>query len=263
MLATPAFASEAAHPSPEQIALNDAARVLGEVLFRNDLAGFNASQVLTDALDLSRYPEVRGYFTQEMADGWVSVVFYAVDEGAYFAFAEFMFDGTKITEAKVHSDYREHPLADMRLRLAAAREAALAQGAKEALPLCMSTSANFVTVFDPVADLVSVYILSAPATPGRYPVGGHYRFDVDASGLVVGGRAFADRCFDVPVINAHTTFAPENFSFVHMMDPQPNAIQHFVARQMNLQMVVTAGNVDWRLDYRVTASERAAVAVSK
>ena len=257
ILAMPLQPVMAAEPSPEQSAANDAAMALGERIYRHDQAALNASAMLSSALDLARFPEVRGYVTQELADGRIEVIFYAMDEGRSYAFAEFTAKGDVIEAATVHSDYREHPLENQRLRLAVAREAALAQGAKEDLPICLSTAANFVTLMpaEGVAqsDLVSVYILSAPTIPGRYPIGGHYRFDVDPAGVVVAGRAYADRCLDVPVINRSAKLAPDNYAMVHLMDAQPNAIHHFVARQMNLPLVIDAGGAQWVLDYRIAA----------
>ena len=252
----PALAAEpGAERSAEQIAANDAAQALGERIYRHDQAALNASAMLSSALDLARFPEVRGYVTEELPEGHIAVIFYAMDEGRHFAFAEFTANGSVIEAAQVHSDYREHSLAGQRLRLAAAREAALAQGTKEELPLCLSTAANFVTLTPDRgatgSDLVSVYILSAPTIPGRYPLGGHYRFDVDPAGVVVAGRAFADQCLDVPVISRAVQMAPDNYPMVHLMDAQPNAIHHFVARQMNLPLLVTAGGVEWTLDYRI------------
>lgn len=252
----PALAAEpSGEPSGEQRAANDAAKALGERIYRHDQAALNASAMLGSALDLARFPEVRGYVTEEKADGRIAVIFYAMDEGRHFAFAEFTANGSVIEAAQVHSDYREHTLTGQRLRLAAAREAALAQGTREELPLCLSTAANFVTLTPDGgatgSDLVSVYILSAPTIPGRYPIGGHYRFDVDAAGVVVAGRTFADRCLDVPVISRAAQMAPDNYPMVHLMDAQPNAIHHFVARQMNLPLLVTAGSVEWTLDYRI------------
>ncbi len=257
-LAAPCQPALAAEPSAEQIAANDAAKALGERIYRHDQAALNASAMLSSALDLARFPEVRGYVTEELPEGRIAVIFYAMDEGRHFAFAEFTANGSVIETAQVHSDYREHKLAGQRLRLAVAREAALAQGTKEELPLCLSTAANFVTLMPDGgatgSDLVSVYILSAPTIPGRYPIGGHYRFDVDPAGVVVAGRAFADQCLDVPVISRAARLAPDNYPMMHLMDAQPNAIHHFVARQMNLPLVIDAGGAQWRLDYRIAAS---------
>ena len=265
LMAAPApLAAQDASSTAQQQAANEAASALGERLYWHDRAAMGASALLTSALDLTRFPELRGYVTEEDGGGAFIVTFYTIDDaGAYFDFARFEMGKEGAQSSILRQDYREFPLSGGTLRLAMAREAALAQGAREQLPLCMSSSANFITLSNgssgqtsgDVPEPVSVYILSSPTIPGRYPIGGHYMFSVDHTNTVIGGRAFADRCLDVPVINRNATLAPDNYTLSHALDPQPNAIHHFVARQMNLPLVVSTGETSWTLDYRKTPSE--------
>lgn len=236
--------------TPEQLAANEAAISLSERLYWLDQAALNASAALTKSVDLADHPDVRGYITEEKSDGTIAVTYYAVTDERYLAFAEYIVEKSTVNSGAVRENPTDHPLSDNLLRMAKARDAALAQGAKEGLQLCMTTGANFISLPPDTDDRIAVYILSAPTTPGRYPIGGHYMFEVNANYEVVAGRAFADRCLDVPVINPLVTNPPDNYTMGHMSDPQPNAMHHFVARQMNLPLVITTGDVSWTLDYR-------------
>lgn len=246
--ATMASAQEGA--TPEQRAANQAAKSLSERLYWLDQAALNASAALTGAVNLAEHPDIRGYVTSEKSDGTIAVTYYSVTEERYFAFASYVVEKSTVMSGAVNKNPADFPLSGALLRMAKARDAALAQGAKEGLQLCMTTGANFITLSPDDNDRIAVYILSAPTTPGRYPIGGHYMFEVNAENTVVAGRAFADRCLDVPVIHASVTNPPDNYTMGHMSDPQPNALHHFVARQMNLPLVVTTGDVSWTLDYR-------------
>lgn len=236
--------------TPEQLAANNAAKSMSERLYWLDQAALNASAALTASVNLAEHPDVRGYVTEELDEGKIAVIYYAVTDDRYLAFARYEVEKSTVISGAIHDNPSDHPLSEALLRMAKARDAALAQGAKESLQLCMTTGANFITLPPDSDDRIAVYILSAPTTPGRYPIGGHYMFEVNGENAVVAGRAFADRCLDVPVIHASVTNPPDNYTMSHMSDPQPNALHHFVARQMNLPLVVSAGDVSWTLDYR-------------
>ena len=248
-ISCPALAENPEGASAAQIAANDKAARIGEQMFRHDVAAWKASDELNAQLRDEDRPEYLTYITEELENGNIRVVFYTRIEESLFEFVIFEMNGATAVSAEMHDDPKKHPLSDILLKKVAARDAAMQEGARQKLPLCKSGSANYVTLPPDEAGLISVYILSPPVVPGRFPLGGHYLFKVDAEGKPVSGRAFENSCLDAPRMDRYVHNAPENFPFVHVLDPHPTEIHHFAARYMNLALQVTAAEVTWDIDY--------------
>ncbi|MDN3644712.1 hypothetical protein QWY75_00675 [Pontixanthobacter aestiaquae] len=245
--------------SAEQIAANETAARIGEQMYQHDRAAWRASDELNAQLRPEDRPDYLTYITEELDNGNIRVVFYTKLEEALVEFVVFEIDRGNVVSAKMHDDPSQHPLSDLLLKKVAARDVAMQQGAEQKLPLCRSGAANYVTLPPDDEGMIAVYILSPPVIPGRFPLGGHYRFMIDAEGEAVSGRAFENSCLDAPRFERYVHNAPENFPFVHVLDPHPTEIHHFAARYMNLALQVTAAEVTWNIDYvRWTDEEIAA-----
>ncbi|WP_209348311.1 hypothetical protein [Pontixanthobacter sp. CEM42] len=235
--------------SAEQIAANAEAARIGEQMFQHDRASWLAHDELNRQLRAEDRPEYLTFMTEELDNGNIRVVFYTKREGSLFEFVLFEVDGGALVSAKMHDDPAKHPLSDFLLKQIAARDMAMKQGAEQKLPLCRSGAANYVTLPPNKDGMIAVYVLSPPVVPGRFPLGGHYRFMVNAEGEAVSGRAFENSCLDAPRFERYVHNAPDNFPFVHVLDPHPTEIHHFAARYMNLALQVTAAEVTWDIDY--------------
>ncbi|MXP45989.1 hypothetical protein GRI43_01100 [Altererythrobacter luteolus] len=239
--------------TPQQEAANQRASELGLQIYLHDQAAWHGTDWVRARLDFADHPEIKGYVTEELASGNIGLVYYAEFDGALYEFARLEMAGGKVISGEIMQTPQDHPLSRDLQRQVGARQAALEQGAKEQLQLCTSGAVNTVILPPSETGEIPVYLLSAPVEPGRFPLGGHYLFNVDAGGKVVSGRAFMHSCTDVPVINRHVINGPENYTTAHLLDDHPNEILHYVARNMNLPLVIGTGNVLWTLDYRDSA----------
>ena len=236
--------------TPEQEAANRRASELGLKIYLHDQAAWHGTDWVRARIDFADHPEIKGYVTEQLGSGNIGLIYYAEFDGALYEFARLETAGGSVISGAILETPLDHPLSRDLQRQVAARQAALEQGAKEGLQLCTGGAVNTVLLPPNEADEIPVYLLSAPVEPGRFPLGGHYLFNVDAGGSVVSGRAFMHSCTDVPVINRHVINGPENFTTAHLLDDHPNEILHYAARNMNLPLVIGTGNVLWTLDYR-------------
>ncbi|WP_271438306.1 hypothetical protein [Pontixanthobacter luteolus] len=239
--------------TPQQEAANQRASELGLQIYLHDQAAWHGTDWVRARLDFADHPEIKGYVTEELASGNIGLVYYTELDGALYEFARLEMAGSKVVSGAIMQMPQDQPLSRDLQRQVEARQAALEQGAKEQLQLCTSGAVNTVLLPPSETGEIPVYLLSAPVEPGRFPLGGHYLFNVDADGKVVSGRAFMHSCTDVPVINRHVINGPENYTTAHLLDDHPNEILHYVARNMNLPLVIGTGNVLWTLDYRDSA----------
>lgn len=249
--------------SAEQIAANAAAMQVGEQIFRHDQAAWHASDVLFAQIRAEDYPELRSFVTEELDNGNIGLVFYSELDGDFAEFARYEMDAGKLVSGGRHEDPADHPLSDGLKRQVQARVAAMEEGVRQQLPLCSAGPANIVSLPPDKNDQIAVYILSPPLVPGRFPLGGHYRFMVGADGKLVSGRMFEDSCLDAPRMDRYMQGAPDNFPFVHMLDPQPTEIHHYAARNMRLPLEVTAGGTAWDIDYTIWSAEEIAAAQAR
>ncbi|MXO90935.1 hypothetical protein [Pontixanthobacter aquaemixtae] len=261
-VSAPALSASPEGAGAEQIAANAKAKRLGEQIFRHDQAAWKASDELNAQLRAENRPEFLTYMTEELDNGNVRVVFYTKIDEKLFEFVVFEIDGGNVVYAKMHDDPKQHPLSDFLLGQVAARDAAMQEGARQQLPLCRSGSANFVTLPPDEDGMVSVYILSPPVTPGRFPIGGHYLFRVNAEGKPVSGRAFENSCLDGPRLERYVPNGPTSFPFVHQLDNHPTEIHHFAARHMNVPLSITAAELTWEIDYTSWTAEEIAAGES-
>ena len=234
-----------ADPSAEQISANEAAKALGMQIYRHDQAAWHGSDALAGEIKFEDHPEIRDYLTEELPDNRIALIYYAEKDGANYEFARMEVEGTAVSNGVIHPDMTQHPLSPTLERQAKARQAALEQGMKEKLTLCTGGSANIVSLPADESGQIAVYITSSQEFPYQFPLGGHYLLTVNSENTVVSGRAFMPGCFDVPIINEHIQDRPDNYSFAHVLDEQPNEMHYFVAQNVNLPLSITAGNVLW------------------
>src|SRR5262249_26062868 len=94
-----------------------------------------------------------------------------------------------------------------------------------------------------------VYVLTSTTVAGIYPAGGHFRFDFDPAGKLVGERRFMKSCFDIQFKGKDGEKVAAAF-VTHLLDPQPTEIHAFVSSNLPVAlMIATVSNREiWRID---------------
>ncbi|GAA4647495.1 hypothetical protein GCM10023115_54570 [Pontixanthobacter gangjinensis] len=244
-----------AEPTAEQSAANATAKALGLRIYRHDQAAWHGTDALTGKIKFGEHPEIRDYLTEELADGRIALVYYAEASGKKFEFARLVVKGSTVISTEVHSDMTQHPLSASLEKQAAARQAALEQGVKENLSLCGAGGANIISLPADAEGQIAVYITSSQSVPYEFPLGGHYLLTVNDQNMVISGRAFMPGCYAAPIINEDVTNGPDDYSFAHILDRQPNEIHYFVAQYANVPLSITAGNALWTVGREAVGRE--------
>lgn len=239
----------------EQIAADAFALERGKQLFAHDQAAAVSSVALRKLIDFADHPEVRGYLTVPEKDRTIAVVFYSELDGAHYEFARFVVDGVTVKSGRLIDTPEDNPLSGALERQARSRAAALAYAAQQGAQMCGQASANTVVLPETDTGTVPVYILSGPTRPGRYPLGGHYLVEIDKDYQAATGRAFADQCFDGPIMPADPSIGPELFNVTHRFDNQPTEIHYFAHLHMKVPLQIAANNRFWTIDLTVDAAE--------
>lgn len=224
LLATPAMAQapDAAMARAEQV---------GRLIYDHDQAAwYGTDEMRRRVADM---PTSGGWIV-EPHDGLLRVTFFSADGGAPVAFFRADMRGQSVVASQAVRP-EDGALTLRQIRMAQARDVALAQGKTP----CMGASFNAV-VAPPESDTapVSVYLLTPMTRTGVYPLGGHYRVDVDADGRVTGGRDFTKACFDINMAGA----PPGGIAGVtHLLDPYPTEIHVFLSLWMGKPLYVMTG----------------------
>lgn len=259
-LLAPAIAATAPEDATaEQIAADRKAMERGKELYAHDQAAWHGSDALRALVDLADHPEVQGYLTVPEADGTIALVFYAqAPEGtdtAPYEFARFVVAGSEVVSGGLIDSAEPKPLSDALAKMVKARSAALNFAIAQQTPLCGSGPPNIVVLPASDADITAVYILSAPDTPGRYPLGGHYLIEIGPDYTPVNGRSFLSDCLDGPIMPDRRDIAPEFFNVTHMQDAQPTEIHYFAHLNMDMPLIIAAQNNIWHIDLSAAPAE--------
>lgn len=249
-MATPVMAQSSAPPLTEQqLAAVHQAEERGASMIAYDRAAWKATDAfLKDAAGKLEAMEARGLkgYVVEPGEGPVLLIsFFGRRDGKAFAVARYAFDSGGLTGGLVEG---EPPLSPMALRLADARDKAMIAMRQPDHGLCSQSPPNTLVLPQPDGTILA-YVLTSTTDAATYPAGGHYRFDFDATGRMVGERRFMKTCYPIGLRQKDGT-RPSMMFLTHLLDPQPTEIHAFVSRNLPFPMMIAT--VDnrrlWKID---------------
>ena len=177
-------------PSPESLAF---AQARGQLIFAYDQAAWHSTDAFLTEYDQALGPYMRGYVVVPSDSGGTLDAVYFGDFGAGpVEVARYTVDGSEVVAGGFHPADARPPLSAMASRLADARQAVMGALSGLQLTLCANAQANTITV--PDGDGAQVYIMTPLTDMDSIPLGGHYRFSVDAAGQVTQLHRLEDGC---------------------------------------------------------------------
>lgn len=233
-----------ADPTPGELSAAQKAEARGAQMYAYDQAAWHATdRFMADLrsadLTIERVSErgVRGYIVEPGKEGQLSTIFYAEVDGVRSAFARYSVRGSEVTGGGILGEDADKSVSDLANRLISARQSAIEAMEASDYGLCSRTQANTL-VLPPLGEgPISAYILTSTQTDGVYPAGGHYRFDFDAAGTLVGQRRFMNSCFQIDWRSQRDETAV-SMVLSHLLDPQPTEIHAFVSRNIPISMMI-------------------------
>ncbi len=182
-------------PSDEAIAWNT---VRGQTLYRYDQAAWHSTDMFLAAYDeatLGQY--MRGYVI--VPDAQNSDLLHAIYFGDFgqglVEVARYSVEGGEVTGGGFLPADARPALSAQAAQLAAARQAAVQVAVQMQLVFCANAAANAIPIPDEdEADKVDVYLLTPMTSTDSYPLGGHYRFTVQAPAQVTQLHALEEGC---------------------------------------------------------------------
>lgn len=226
----------------------------GELLFRYDQAAWHGTDAFLQEYQAERDgPSLRGYIVVEGEEGRLDTVFFGDFGEGMVEVARYSVDGSRVASSTYFDVDSRPPLSAVAQRMAEVRQVAFAALAEEEMGLCANSSPNTV-VLPPDGDgSLEVYVLTPPVSADGYPLGGHYRVQIDKDGDVVDTRRFLNSCF---MLNAAgqtdedgEPMEPTMLFVSHLLDPQPTEIHFFATRYFPLPVAVMTvdNNIVWAL----------------
>ena len=220
----------------EQLAALERTVERGQLLINIARAGIVATQDMLTRLSDPGGAGIAGWIA-ETAGNSTQVTFYS--EGAGGAAPRAVYRATvlggRVTSREIFLGADRPALTPVQARMAAARTAS----ETDELRACTTQPFN-VLVVPPASPRapVDVYRISAPAGPGRFPLGGHYRSTVAAGGTVE-THAFADTCADAQPPAVAAGAQPRPIGAGRINDPMPTEVQMLLAQEIGRPLLVT------------------------
>lgn len=249
LLAASAVSPVLAAPSDLELAAAADAERRGAQMFAYDQAAWRATDRFQADLVAARISDealvtanLRGYIAEPADGGGVLVTFYGRRDDTRWAFARYLYAEGKVSGRGILAEGVDRALSPLALRIANAREKAIAEMRKPDHGLCSDTPPNTLVV--PVGNqgATAAYVLTSTNDTKSYPAGGHYRFDFDAAGNLSGERRFMKSCFPVNWREKDGN-RPEILFVTHLLDPQPTEIHAFVSHNIPIALgVITISN---------------------
>ncbi len=224
---------------------NAEAMELGKRLYQYDQAAWHSTDAMVAALE-GRTTTVAGWVVEEPGDGSLLVTYYGDGESERPVVARYvMRDGKVVSGGLGTADDR---LSAAAYRMIAARSAAMARAVDEKLGLCTNGNLNHIILPPRDDGTISVYLMSSAVEHGVFPLGGHYRFDIDAAGKVASWRPFLKSCMMIDSRPEGEMAKKTAFYVSHLLDPQPTEIHYFVRYNVPVDMAIIMPDEDvWLL----------------
>ncbi len=228
-----------------EMAANAEAMELGKRLYRYDQAAWHSTDAMVAAL-AGRTSEVAGWVVEEVGDGSLLVTYYGDGESERPVVARYvMRDGKVVSGGLGTADDKLSPAA---YRMIAARSTAIARAEEEKLGLCTEGNLNHIILPPREDGTIRVYLMSSAVEHGVFPLGGHYRFDIDKDGKVASWRPFLNSCMLVDSRPDGEMEKMTAFYVTHLLDPQPTEIHYFVRYNVPVDMAIIMPDKDvWLL----------------
>jgi hypothetical protein len=251
VLATPAMAD----PTAQQLAAAKDAEARGAEIYAYDQAAWHSTdQFQIDLkkakLSLEQVSEqgLRGYVVEPAEKGLLLVTYYGQQDGRTWAFARYWIAGSSVRRGGLVKPDEDAALSPLALKLVELRGKAIAAAIEHKAFICNKGAPNTV-VLPPRADgTYPAYVMSAATQTGRFPAGGHWRFDFDGQGKLVARRGFTKSCIDV----VSGTLAKESVTYhvLTLPDQQPNEIHVFVSYNVPITLFVMSEQAKelWEID---------------
>lgn len=241
--ATPAPAPALA-PAPQYPARPSAElEALARQMYLFDQAAWHGTDAFREKWGSRAMDQLRGYIVVPGEDDLLVAAFYGEQDGKIVEFARFDVRVSDVVKSTIHLASARPELSPLAQHLVLARDTALAKAEQEGLGLCARNNPNTV-VLPPDADgNVAVYIMTPQMENDVYPMGGHYRVDVDAAGKVRTTRPFMKSCFPLPYGQTRGSDQQVAAVLSHLLDPQPTEIHLFASYHLSVPLyVVTVDN---------------------
>jgi hypothetical protein len=239
--ASPAWSA----PSSKEAQAAAEAERRGQAMQAYDQAALRANEKFREdaaeagGLEALREKGLRGYVVEPFLAAH-ETVFYGEQDGRLFVIARYTYSDGKIVGGGLLGPDEPDALSPLAARMVAALARVGEEMARPGHPLCSQSPPLSLVL--PQDDGVSVYVLTSTTDPKVYPAGGHYRFDFDADGELVGKRRFMSGCFPIDLTKVQDGTRP-TLLLTHVLDPQPTEIHSFVSQNVPLNLaVVTAPN---------------------
>ena len=220
-----------------QAGVAEAAR-LGELMYLYDQAAWHATDSMVEGFDQALTPLMRGYIVVPGAAGQLDTIFYGEVDGTLVEMARFAVRGSEVVGGGWLPANGRRPLSDEVLRLVAARQTAINYASSQQFRLCERTTPNTVVLPPDPQGTIAVYILTPPVANDAYPLGGHYRLEVDATGAVARSRNFMNTCMMARYGAGDGGEAPVAMVVSHLLDDHPTEIHAFVSRYVPISLMV-------------------------
>jgi hypothetical protein len=226
-----------AQPATQAEMTLDEVATRGELIYRYD----QAAAITTDEmLRILKGPvPIKGWVVEADGDS-LRVTYYGLDGDKPYAIFKASVGDKKVVFTHLLTENEDRTLS------ATARQMVRAELAAKALALKPCIDARFnPVVLPPTTDgTIMVYLLTPQVETGTYPVGGHYRVQVDAAGKVVTSRPFLNSCLTIPTppVNAKA------FLLTHLLDPQPTEIHVYLSLLMGKPIAVSTSDGSWMVE---------------
>jgi hypothetical protein len=197
---------------------------------------------------------LRGYFVEADEGGRLTTVFFGEQDGRLVEVARYRVDGSAVVGGGLHDAAARVDLSPLGLRKIEARRAAVDEAVRQDYGLCNRSQANTVILPPDDGGVISVYLMTAPTENDSYPIGGHYRIDIEADGKVASTRRFLNTCFTAnygaPREGGNAGNRPVMLTLSHLLDPQPTEIHVFASYYIpiGLMLVTTQNELAWSVE---------------
>ena len=226
-----------AQPTPRAEMPLEQVAARGELIYRYD----QAAAISTDEMlrVLKEPAPVKGWIVEPAGDALL-VTYYGLDGDRPFAIFKAGVGNEKVVSSHLITEKEDRSLSAIESQMVRAEQAAKGVSLKK----CIDARFNPV-VLPPSADGTTiVYLLTPQVETGTYPVGGHYRVEVDGAGKVVASRPFLNSCLTIPA-------PPPNaaaFFLTHLLDPQPTEIHVYLSLLTGKPIAVGTSQGNWMVE---------------
>ncbi len=229
---------------PSTIPTADLATVAarGAEIYAFDQAAWHSTDALTARkLPIDVMHAIRGWVVEPAGDV-LTVTYYGLSGTTPYAIYVAEYRDGRIVADRVPDATGDRSLSAQAVRMAAARDVAMAQP----FGACVERPFNTVTLPPrPGSGVIPVYLLTPMLKWNAYPVGGHHEVDIGADGTVLATRDFSKGCMVAELPDKPTLF----MTVSHLLDPQPTEIHVYLSLWSRRPMIVgTQDNVLWNVD---------------